>query len=32
VYERTVNLLVFSLPSHRHSYIGFIFSSRFIDS
>jgi hypothetical protein len=27
-----VNLLVCSLPSHRHSYIGFIFSSRFIDS
>jgi hypothetical protein len=34
VYERRVNLLVLvcSLSSHRHSYIGFIFSSRFIDS
>ncbi len=34
VYERRVNLfvLVCSLSSHRHSYIGFIFSSRFIDS
>jgi hypothetical protein len=31
-YERRVNLLVCSLPSHRHSYIGFIFSFRFIDS
>ena len=30
--ESRVNLLVCSLPSHRHSYIGFIFSFRFIDS
>jgi hypothetical protein len=34
VYERRVNslVLVCSLSSHRHSYIGLIFSSRFIDS
>ncbi len=34
VYERRVNILflVCSLSAHRHSYIGFIFSSRFIDS
>jgi len=34
VYVRRVNSLglSFSLPSHRHSYIGLIFSSRFIDS
>jgi hypothetical protein len=32
VYERRVNLLVCSLPLHRHSYIGFVFSFRFIDS
>ncbi len=34
VYERYVNssVLVFILSSHRHSYIGLIFSSRFIDS
>ena len=31
-YERRVNFLVCSLPSHRHSYIGFIFTFRFIDS
>jgi hypothetical protein len=30
--ESRVNLLVCSLPSHRHSYIGFIFDFRFIDS
>jgi hypothetical protein len=30
--ERRVNLFVCSLPSHRHSYIGFIFSFRFINS
>jgi hypothetical protein len=30
--ERRVNLLVCSLPLHRHSYIGFIFSFHFIDS
>jgi hypothetical protein len=27
-----ITVLVCSLSSHRHSYIGFIFSSRFIDS
>jgi hypothetical protein len=32
VCSRRVNLLVCSLPLHRHSYIGFIFSFRFIDS
>ena len=34
VYARRVNslVLVCSLSSHRHSYIGLIFSSRFIDS
>ena len=34
VYERRVNSLtsVCSLSSHRHSYIGLIFNSRFIDS
>ncbi len=32
VCERNVNLLVCSLPLHRHSYISFIFSFRFIDS
>jgi hypothetical protein len=34
VYARSVNssALVFSLSSHRHSYIGLVFSSRFIDS
>ncbi len=32
VCVRRVNLLVCSLPLHRHSYIGFIFSFRFIDS
>ncbi len=34
VYTRRVNslFLVCSLSSHRHSYIGLIFSSRFIDS
>ena len=32
VCARCVNLLVCSLPLHRHSYIGFIFSFRFIDS
>jgi hypothetical protein len=31
-YERRVNLLVCSLPSHRHSYVGFICRSHFIDS
>ncbi len=32
VCARRINLLVCSLPLHRHSYIGFIFSFRFIDS
>jgi hypothetical protein len=34
VYARRVDFsaLVFSLSSHRHSYIGLIFSSRFLDS
>ncbi len=34
VYARRVDssALVFSLSSHRHSYIGLVFSSRFIDS
>ena len=34
VYPRSVNslLLVCSLSSHRHSYILFVFGSRFIDS
>jgi hypothetical protein len=34
VYERRVDFsdLVFSLSSHRHSYIGFVFGSRFLDS
>ncbi len=32
VCGRLVNLLVCSLPLHRHSYIGFLFSFRFIDS
>ncbi len=34
VYVRSVDssALVFSLSSHRHSYIGLVFSSRFIDS
>jgi hypothetical protein len=32
VCGRLVNLLVCSLPLHRHSFIGFIFSFRFIDS
>jgi hypothetical protein len=32
VCVRRVNLLVCSLPLHRHSYIGFIFRFRFIDS
>ena len=32
VCARRVNLLVSSLPLHRHSYIGFIFTFHFIDS
>ena len=34
VYVRRVDssTLVFSLSSHRHSYIGLVFSSHFIDS
>jgi hypothetical protein len=34
VYERRVDFsdLVFSLSSHRHSYIGFVCRSRFLDS
>ncbi len=32
VCESRVDLLVCSLPLHRHSYIGFIFIFRFIDS
>jgi hypothetical protein len=32
VCSRHINLSVCSLPLHRHSYIGFIFSFRFIDS
>jgi hypothetical protein len=32
VCERSINFLVCSLSLHRHSYIGFIFSFRFIDS
>jgi hypothetical protein len=34
VYTRHVDFsaLVFSLSSHRHSYIGLVFSSRFLDS
>jgi len=32
VCERRLHLLVCSLPLHRHSYIGFIFRFRFIDS
>ena len=34
VYVRSVDpsVLAFSLSSHRHSYIGLVFSSRFIDS
>jgi hypothetical protein len=34
VYARRVDssALVFSLSSHRHSFIGLVFSSRFIDS
>ncbi len=34
VYVRRVDfsVLVFSLSSHLHSYIGFVFSSRFLDS
>jgi hypothetical protein len=34
VYARRVDFsaLVFSLSSHRHSYIGLVFSSRFLDS
>jgi hypothetical protein len=34
VYERRVDFsdLVFSLSSHRHSYLGFVFDSRFLDS
>jgi hypothetical protein len=33
VYARRIDssALVFSLSSHRHSYIGLLFSSRFID-